>query len=274
MRLSARWLGLLSLMLPSLAFGKELVVGVQPYQSTRLMIAHHEKLAAHLSESLKRPTRIVTAKDIETYSRRMLAGEYDLVIGPGHLIRLAQLEKNWHPLAHYVPDTPVLLLERQGPRHLDASALKGKKLATPGRIRLASLAAETALASQGLQTPRDYSVLETRTVANAVHALVSGEADLAVAALASLNDVRGSEVQQLQIVQEITMVPLLFFAANPDMPAATRALVQRALYVYETPEGVRTAAIAGPELAAMDSYLEQTRQLLGLDPPPARQAGR
>lgn len=274
MRRSALWLGLLSLLLHGLAGGKELVVGVQPYQSTRSMIAHHQKLAAHLSEALRRPIRIVTARNIETYSRRMLTGEYDLVIGPGHLIRLAQLEKNWHPLARYVSDTPVLLLERVGPRRLDATALKGRKLATPGAIRLASLAAENALASRGLQARHDYSVLETLSVGNAVHALVSGQVDLAVAALASLNEVRGSEVRQLQIVQELTAVPLLFFAANPELPAATRARLQQALYAYETPQGVRTGAIAAQDLAAMDAYLGQTRRLLGLAAPFARQAGR
>lgn len=272
-RLSALWLGLLGL-LNGLACGKELVVGVQPYQSTRSMIAHHQKLAAHLSASLRRPTRIVTAKDIETYSRRMLAGEYDLVIGPGHLIRLAQLEKNWHPLARYVSDTPVLLLEREGARGPDGSSLKGRTLATPGRIRLVSLAAEHALAGQGLQPRRDYTVLETSSVGNAVHALVSGQVDLAVAALASLSEVRGSEVQQLQIVQEVATVPLLFFAANPDMPAAARALLQQALYAYETPQGVRTGALATQDLAAMDAYLEQTRRLLGIAAPFVRQAGR
>ncbi len=115
MRLFALWLGLLSLTIhvPTHAAGKELVVGVQPYEPTRTLIAEHEKLAVHLRKSLNRPVRLVTAKDATAFGRRILAGDYELVIGAAHLVRLAQQDQGWHPLARYVPDTPVLLLARK-----------------------------------------------------------------------------------------------------------------------------------------------------------------
>ena len=276
MRLFALWLGLLSLFFqpPAHALGEELVVGVQPYQSTRSLIADHRKLAAHLGSVLQRPVRIVTAKDVTVFGRRILAGDYDLVIGPGHLVRLAQQDQGWHPLARYIADTPVLLLARKGDVDFTVASLKGRTLATPGRNRLVSLAAEEALASQHVLSKRDYSLLEANSVGSAVHALAIGKADMAVAALASLNEVRGTELEQLRIVQEITTVPLLFFAARPDMPPAMRTRLQRALLAYQTPQGIRTTQLVEHDLAAMDVYLEQTRRLLHQGTPPIKRAAK
>lgn len=279
LRLFALWLGLLSLVfqIPAHAAGKALLVGVQPYQPTRSLLAHHEKLAAHLGSALRRPIRIVTAKDVSDFGRHILAGGYDLVIGPGHLVRLAQLDHGWHPLARYVPDTPVLLLARRQAEEHTVATLRGKTLAMPGRNRLASLAAQHWLSGQQLLAGRDYTVLEAASAASAVHAVASGRADLAVATLASMNQVRGAELEQLRIVHEITTVPLLFFAAHPDMPSDMRDALQHALLAYQTPQGGRTATVEKQELAAMDVYLESTRRWLqqgGRNNPSTRQASQ
>lgn len=276
MRLVALWLGLLSLIIhaPAHAAGKELVVGVQPYEPTRSLIAQHEKLAAHLRQSLKRPVRLVTAKDASAFGRRILAGDYELAIGSAHLVRLAQQDRGWHPLARYVPDTPVLLLARKKAKNDTAASLRGRTLATPGPSRLASLVAEHWLAGQGLLAKRDFSVLETGSPGATVHALVSGKADMAVATLASMRQIRGAEVAQLRIVQEIATVPLLVFAARPDVQPDMRARLQNALLAYQAPQGNQTAAVKEQDLAAMDPYLDQTRRLLKRGTPPTRQAVR
>lgn len=252
----------LALHVPAHATGKVLVVGVHPYQPTRALIAYHEHLAAHLRATLKRPVRIVTAKSVRAFGSRILAGEYELVLGPGHLLRLAQRERGWHPLARYVPDTPLLLLARSDAGDLTVDALKGRTLASPGRVRLAGRAAETWLAERQLLPGRDFEVLDAGTPASAIHALVSGKADMAVATLASMSQARSDEVAQLRIVEELAPVPLLFFAARPDVSPAMRARLQRALLAYATPQGIRPVVATEQELAAMDVYLDQTRQLL------------
>jgi len=276
LRLLALWLGLLGpfLPMPAQAAGKALIVGVQPYQPTRSLLAYHENLAAHLHAALKRPVRIVTAKDAEDFGRRILAGDYELVLAPAHLVRLGQLERGWHPLARYTPDTPVLLLARKEAADFTPAALKGKTLATPGSIRLVSRAADHWLASQNLVAERDYTVLETPSAGSTVHALVSGQADMAIATLASLGQVRGAEVEKLRIVQEIATVPLLVFAARADTLPDTRTQLQRALLAYQTPQGSHPVAVEAHDLALMDVYLDQTRKLLHRSRPatPTRQA--
>lgn len=276
MRLLALWLGLILLIAPAHAAGRELVVGVQPYLPTRALIAHHEKLAAHLHDALKQRVRIVTAPDVDTFGRRILAGDYDLALAPAHLALLAVQGQGWQPLARYVPDTAVLLLARSDDIDATPASLRGKTLATHGRLRLSSVVAEHWLAGQQLQTGRDYRTLETASPASAVQALVEGEADMAAVTLASMAQARGSHVEQVRIVHEIAPLPLLVFIARGDMTPAMREKIQRVLLAYQSPQGGRPVAADRQDLAPMEPYLTLTRQLLqrGTLAEPGRQVAR
>lgn len=260
---------LIILLLPGPArAASELILGIQPYQPTRALIAYHQKLAEHLQHLLNRPVRIVTAKDQQAFGQRLLEGDYDVVLAPGHLVRLAQVDHGWHPLARYVPDTPVLLLARRTDTQLTVASLKGRIVALPEPTRLVRLATESWLASHHLVAGRDFQVLEADSVGIAVHAVITGEADVAAATLADVAQVRRSEVEQVRIVQETASVPLLFFAARPTLPALLRATLQDALLRYRTPQGVRAIAVTSQSLAAMDSYLARTRELFEATPQP------
>jgi phosphonate transport system substrate-binding protein len=263
-RAFAPWLGFLGFAahLVAHAAGQELIVGVHPYEPTRALITYHEKMSSHLSRSLARPVRIVTAPSVEAFGRRLLAGGYDLALGPGHLIRLAQVDHGWHPVARYVPDTPVLLLARHDAADMTLASLRGKRLATMGRARLATRAAEVALAAEHLLPARDFTLLETGSPANTVHALFTGKADMAVLTLASMSQVRRDEIERLRIVHELGTVPLMFFAAHPRMSSALREGVQRALLDYETPKQARPVVAGENELVALDVHLHETRRLL------------
>jgi phosphonate transport system substrate-binding protein len=276
LRIFALWLGLLSLILhaPAHAVGKELVVGVQPYQPTRALIAHHQNLAAHLRKTLKRPVRIVTASDVNAFGQRILAGDYELAIAPAHLARLAQRDYGWHPLARHTPDTSALLLARKDKTDYTVDSLRGKVLATHGRLRLVSLVAEHWLAERDLQAERDYSLLETASPASAVNALIGGQADMATVTLASMAQVRRSDVAQVRIVQEISSLPLLFFVARADMTPDRRAQLQRALLDYPTPQGGGMVTANEQDLASMDNYLEHTHRLLQASALPSQSTQR
>lgn len=263
MRLLFYWMSAFSLMLaPSSHAASELVVGVLPYQPVRMLIISHTALATHLQQTLKRPVRLVTARDARVFGQRMLAGDYDLALAPAHLARLAQVDRGWHPLVRYVPDTPVLLLARRDAADVTPAALRGGALAVPDRNLLLVLAGERWLAQQGLHADRDYTVLETGSHAGALHALASGSADMTLSALAALQQTRGEDVRQVRIVREIGAIPLLVFVARNDMPAATRDTLKRALLTYRTPSAQRTVAVDRDDLAAMDIYLPLTRQRL------------
>ncbi len=276
MRSLAPWLGLILLIASAHAAGRELVVGVQPYLPARALIAYHEKLAAHLHGALKQRVRIVTAPEVDTFGRRILAGDYDLALAPAHLALLAVQDAGWQPLARYVPDTSVLLLARRDDVDATPASLRGRALATHGRLRLSSVVAEHWLAAQQLQAGRDYRRLETASPAGAVQALVEGEADMAAVTLASMAQARRSHVEQVRIVHEVAPLPLLFFIARGDMTPVMREKIQRALLAYQAPQGGRPVAAGRQDLASMEAYLTLTRQLLqgSTEAEPGRQVAR
>lgn len=275
LRLLIVWLGWISLTLihaPAHALGKELVIGLPPYQPARTLIAEYQPLANHLRTTLKRPVRVVTARDIRTYTQRMLAGDYELVAVPGHLARLAQQEKNWHPLARFAPDTQVLLLARKQDVELMPADLKGKTLAMPDRLRLVSVAAEHWLAQHDLLADRDYTALETISFGSAVHALLAHRADMAIITRTGLTQIRESDRQQIRIIPETATIPMHLFAVRADVPPAARAQIQRALLSYPAHDDIAITDIKPDVMPAMDIYLEETRRRLENKAKPMQQA--
>lgn len=265
MRLLFYWMSAFSLMLaPSSHAASELVVGVLPYQPVRMLIISHTALATHLQQTLKRPVRLVTARDARVFGQRMLAGDYDLALAPAHLARLAQVDRGWHPLVRYVPDTPVLLLARQDDADARPAALQGRVLALADRDLLFALAGERWLAQQGLHADRDYTVLETGSHAGALHALASGRADMALGALGALQQARGGDVRQTRIVRQVGSIPLPVFIARNDVPPRTRESLRRALLAHQAHATPHAVAAGADDLAAMDGYLPLTRQRLHL----------
>lgn len=266
------WASLAIIHVPAHALGKELVLGLPPYQPSRMLIAEYQPLADHLRTALKRPVRIVTAKDTHTYTQRMLAGDYELVAVPGHLARLAQQDKDWYPLARFAPDTQVLLLARKQDMNLMPDDLKGRTLAMPDRLRLVSVAAEHWLAQRNLLADRDYTALETPSFGNAIDALLTRRADMAVISRAGTRQIREADLQQVRILAETASIPMHLFAVRADVAPDARAQIRRALVSYHPDEGIPIVDITPNVMNAMDIYLEETRRRLQGKVQPLQQA--
>lgn len=260
-RLFVAWLAfsLLACAAPAQA-ARELVVGVLPYQGARALIAEHHTLAAHLRTALKRPVRIVTARNTRVFGQRMLAGDYDLALAPAHLARLAQVEQGWRPLARYVPDTQLFFLAAVT-RHSDPLT-RGAVIAVPDRAMLIALAAEAWLAEHRKLKPGDYTLLETGSHSASVQAVLDGRADAAVGALAGMQFVRRNNIERVRIVQDIGTVPLLVFAARGGVPDSMLASLRRALLKYSVQTPQQIVAADERSLATMDRFLPRTRRLL------------
>lgn len=266
------WASLTIIHVPAHAFGKELVIGLPPYQPARTLLAKYQPLADHLRTALKRPVRVVTARDIRTYTHRMLAGDYELVVVPGHLARLAQQDKNWSPLARYAPDTQVLLLARKQDTDLKLEDLKGKALAMPDRLRLVSVAAEHWLAQRNLLADRDYTALETLSFGSAIEALLTRRADMAVITRTGTHQIRETDLQQVRILAETASIPMHLFAVRADVPPAARTQIQHALFSYQALDGTPITDVKPNVMQSMDLYLEETRRRLQGKVQPLQQA--
>ena len=223
----------LSIDAPAHAIGKELVVGLQPTQPVRTLIARHETLAIHLRKELDRPVRLVSAKNSRIFGQRLLKGDYELALAPAHMTRLAQQERAGYPLVRYEQDVPVFLLTRQTEPHFTPMDLKNKVLAVPDAAMLATIAGEHWLAQQQqLVANRDYTVLVTGSYASAVHAVVNGQADMALGALGGIGQARPEDIQQLRIIKEVASIPQLIFVARHNTSTKNRADLQRALLTF------------------------------------------
>lgn len=253
--------------LPAHAASTELVVGLQPTQPIRTLIARHDALAAHLRRELKRPVRLVSAKNSRVFGQRLLKGDYELALASAHLARLVQLDGVGYPLVRYEPGLPLFLLTRQTDEEPSVAHLKNKVLAVPDDAMLASIAGQHWLAQQHLLPGRDYSVLITGGYASTVHAVASGQADMALGALGGIGQGRPDDVQQLRIVKEIMSIPQLVFVARHDVPAKTRAGFQRALLSLQSSGHERLRVVGKDELAEMDVYLPETRRRLASPDP-------
>lgn len=274
MLLRSLWLALLGLVLvglalplPAQAGGKELVVGLSPNQPIRTLLAQHEQLAAHLSASLNRPVKLVSAKDNRVFGQRMLMGNYELALAPAHLARLAQRDHGWHPLVRYESDTAVFLLARKADVDITPADLKNKVLAVPDRTMLVTLAGERWLAQQHLLADSDYTVLVTGGYASSINAVANGFADMALGARDAMAQARPEDVRKLKIVKEIAAIPRLVFIARHDMDAPTRTEMQRALLSYVSATASRLTAVGAEDLSAMDVYLPKTQEQLKIMPP-------
>ncbi|HEY9099804.1 MAG TPA: PhnD/SsuA/transferrin family substrate-binding protein [Thiobacillus sp.] len=247
---------------PAHAIGKELVIGLQPTQPIRALIARHEPLANYLRQELDRPVRLVSAKNSQVFGQRMLAGDYELALAPAHFARLVQRERGWHPLVRYDHPLPVFLLSRQTETELMLADLKNKILAVPDSAMLVTVASEHWLAQQQLLAGRDYTLLVADGYASTVHVLISGQADMAVGALGGIGQARPEEIQQLRIVKEMGSIPRLVFVARHDMTAQKRATLQRALLAFRSPTAEPLSVVGKDDLAEVDAYLPETRARL------------
>lgn len=243
------------------AASKVLVVGVLPYQGARSLITEHRDLAAHLRDTLKRPVRIVTARNARVFGQRLLAGDYDLALAPAHFARLAQRDAGGYLLAEHRPDTPVYLM---APANIPArkAPQSGDTLAVPDRGMLITLATQHWLGRHAALTPHDYRLLEAGSHSAALQAVLDGQADYAVTALAALGQIRPGQLERLRIAHEIGSVPLLVYIARHDLPPATRSQLKTALLKFPVPAPLRIVASDERKLAAMDRYLPATRLLL------------
>ncbi|MFN3715742.1 MAG: phosphate/phosphite/phosphonate ABC transporter substrate-binding protein [Thiobacillus sp.] len=238
-----------------------LVVGVLPYQGARTLIAAHRDLAEHLRGALKRPVKIVTARNARVFGQRLLAGDYDLALAPAHLARLAQRDAGWHLLAMHRPDTPVYLMAESGTPG-DPQPRAGITIATPDRAMLVTLAAQRWLDTRFALNAGDYTLIETGSYSAALQAVIDGQADFAVSALAAMGQVRPGHLDRVRIAHELGSVPLLVYIARPGWPAAGRSRLQAALLKFPVTAPLRVVAAGKNSLDAMDVYLAATRQLL------------
>lgn len=247
-------------------------LGVLPIHSSRILVERYEPLRAYLERSLQQPVRVESAADFRRFQARMLAGDFDLAVSPAHFARMAQTDLGFQPLAQLKPDHDVLLVTSAQRPLASLKDLKGRQLAVVDRLAVTVMAAIDYLEEQGLESDRDYTVLEHRTHASVVHSLLSGLSAAAVTTGQGVLQIPEDSRRRLVVQKSIADIPAFVFLARPALPRSQAERIKALLIAFpREPEGAEFLSQTGytgihsvseASLRRVDPFLKETRKVM------------
>ncbi|WP_374355504.1 phosphate/phosphite/phosphonate ABC transporter substrate-binding protein [Chitinimonas sp.] len=171
---------LLSLCLsaPSIA---GLRLGVAPYLSPRTLIDQYGPWLDYLQGELGQRIDFATAIDLPHFYLRCARQDFDLIITPPHLARLAQLESGYQPIAAIKSDFYLTVVVPRGDAARSMADLRGKRLNLPAEMSLPALQAEAFLARLDIDIRLDTRRVFHATENNALRASSRSKHDAAIA---------------------------------------------------------------------------------------------
>lgn len=277
-RLRFGWLLICSLLLAGPASASErapaLNFGLMPYLSTRALLATYQPLAQALEQRLKQPVQLVSAPDFDTFIRRVIDGDYDLVLLAPHYARLAAVDHDYVPLlVHKTPIRGIFVTARQQPLNSPGD-LRDQSIAIVDRSALLAIVGAASLADDGLREGRDYRFVETVSHSSALQNAISGKARAALVSWSTLA-LAASETQQAAVIwRELAGIPGQYYIAHNRLTRERREAIRRALLDFaDSPEGrsffekTQHGGFREPsreDSALLDRLLPETRRQLGL----------
>ncbi|MHB8915262.1 MAG: PhnD/SsuA/transferrin family substrate-binding protein [Thiobacillus sp.] len=258
---------------PASAQPAQLVVGLLPTLSPRVLIKNYQPFRLYLEQALKRPVLMVTATDFTAFHKSTMAGEYDLVVTAAHLARLAQIEGRYSPLATYQSINRAMLMTSRSAPLKSAKDVKGATVATLDRFALIVSQTLVWLQEQDLQLGKDYKLLETSSHNSAAYSVLSGESALAIVSPAGLKQMPADIQEGLQVFATLPPLPPLMWLANPRMASEVPQLKSVLLtFSPALAEGkeffdktgyLNMREITPEEMKSLDPYIPYLKQHLG-----------
>jgi len=256
---------------------KPLEIGVVPYVSARALVASYEPMRNYLEQTLGRPVKIYTAPGFQAFYQNAEKGDYDLVIIPSHFARLLQKEQKFTPLLRYSAGGRGLIMTALNSSIKTAQDLRGKAIALPDRLSLASIVCMTNLREQGLQPGTDFQLLDVPSFASAILAVQKGEAQAAVSAPGALAQMSKELRESVRPVVDTGDYINLIFLTHPRLEKESAMQISKALLKFGngTSEGKQFFSSTGfghfvsatnRDMNSLDRYVAETKRLLGEKP--------
>lgn len=246
------------------------IVGVPPIHSMRTLAERFEPLRAHLEAGLGQPVYLESATNFAEYQTRALRGDFDLTITPSHFARLAEKERRFQPIVQFQPDHDALLIYCVDHPLTHVSLLKNQQLAVIDRLAVTVMASLQYLDGQGLESGRDYSVVEYRNHVGVAQALVSGAAQAGVTTTQGFKQMPEALRSRLKVSAHIADIPAFVMLAKPQASRAEVARLEGYLLAFARGkagqaflQSVAYTALrpaAEESLKRVDAYLKETKK--------------
>ena len=215
-------------LLPALSPAQEITalrplsIGLMPYLATRTLLASYQPIALALERELEQPVQLNTAPDYDSFIKRVIDGEYDLVLLAPHYARLVTRDYGYSPLlVHKAP-------------------IRGETIAIAERSALLVIVGAMTLSDEGIKQGSDYQFVENVSHSSALHSAVSGKTRAALISYTTLV-LAAPELQKDALIwRELNTIPGQFFVAHNRIPSERQKAIKAALLAFEkTPDGQR-----------------------------------
>ena len=194
----------------------ELVIGVVPNVSARIINTNYQPLADYFEKELKQKVAITTGTNFPNFYQRARANEFQIMVTAPNLARVSQVDGNWEPVAVFEPGIPGLLVGVNG-RSNNLELLRGKKLAMANPQSLVALASINWLSSQGFTNGKDYEILRIANYDSLGIILKTGDAAFAVMSQGEFN-AKDAELKKLLVpVTTFVNLPGFFIMVNAGL---------------------------------------------------------
>jgi phosphonate transport system substrate-binding protein len=199
------------------AAGDTLRFGLEPSLSPRRLISLFAPVAEYLN-AMGLPVELATAVDSDRYLGRIMAGEFDILLGAPHVCRFLQVERGYLPMLRIDRDMSASLLA-PARRLPSISALRGRRVVLPEGGSMTVLLAEEAMQSAGIDPARDVRVMRTASQESTLLALRNGLADAAFVSSGALVAMPSEAKSGVDVVMRTRGVPNFAFVAHPRLGA-------------------------------------------------------
>ena len=254
----------------ALAKTTSLRLGALPVVSARRAYEIYSPLIEYFEKSLKQKISLETPPNFKMMYQRILKNEFDLLLSPPHIARLAQKKLGWHPLVMCQPVHYSELLTMEGVGLKSLEELRDKTIAVLDKSSLVIMIMFEALAKKGYIVDRDYNVIVTRSYESSELAVKQGVAQAMIARSQGILELDNRK--HMQVLFQADALPGYVIIAAPATTTRRLQLLQKHLLAFSfTPEakiflskfGYETfAAATETRMRQLDPYLKATEESL------------
>lgn len=247
-------------------------VGVFPYLSTRALLDLYEPVRVFLQTELSRSTNLFTAPSFKAYADRTQAGEYDVLVTPPHLARLAQREAGYIPLAMFTSELRGVVVVAKTSPIQTLHDLKGKRIVTPEKTALITIAGGQLLRDNDVVNDARTQIQDVGSHSNAVLAVQRNEAEAALIGNGALRQMPENVRNSVRIIAQTQRLAQVMFLAHPRLgPAGVQRVRDLLLRLPNTPEGrvfLKTSGYEGirsvedADMKSVDPFIKELKRML------------